>query len=254
MTITVILEWSFSPPNYFEEPIEISRENYTMKIEAGEVTATIDYAVFNKNPSLQIELYESLNNRFLAAQLLSHQMYELFSSRMTHVDRDGHKHIFIGLSSASMLVTAGHLDFIHTDKDGNIISDSGRDRIEKKKNLAELVAKHKPNDVLATALLLSYNAAVTDPNNELVHLYEIRDALHKKFGNENSVRKKLSITSYQWSRLGELSCNESLRQGRHRGKFVGALRDATEQELAEAREISRSMIESYLQYLDNLNA
>lgn len=253
MTITVILEWNFSPPNYFEEPIEISRENYTMKIEPGEVIATIDYAVFNKNPSLQIELYESLNNRFLAAQLLSHQMYELFSSRMTHIDRDGHKHIFVGLSSASMLVTTGHLDFLHTDKDGNVISDSRRDRIENKINLAELVAKHKPNDQLVAALLQSHSAAVTDPNNELVHLYEIRDAISNKFGNENSARQKLGITKSQWSRFGALCNTLPLKQGRHRGDFAGELRDASESELEEVRKISQAMIEAYLQYLENLN-
>lgn len=103
MIKTVILEWEFSPPDYFEEPIEISLDNYIMKIEAGNVTATIDYSVFSEKPSLREDLRVSLNNRFLAAQLLSHQKYEFFSSRMTHVYDDGLKHIFVGISSAVML-------------------------------------------------------------------------------------------------------------------------------------------------------
>lgn len=92
-------------------------------------------------------------------------------------------------------------------------------------------------------------ASVKDPDNELVHLYEIGDALAKKFGD--AVRAKLGITRAQWSRFGRLANNEPLRQGRHRGKNAGNLRDATEGELQEARGIARTMIEAYLQFLEN---
>ena len=88
-----------------------------------------------------------------------------------------------------------------------------------------------------------------DPNNELVHLYEIREALSTKFAGENAARSALGISSSQWARLGQLCNNEPLWQGRHRGKTGGALRDATEGELTEARGIARAMIEAYLQHL-----
>ena len=253
MTKTVILEWDFSPPNYFEEPIEISRQNYIMTIEAGKATATIDYATFNANASMRNELHDGLNSRFLAVLLFSHLAYKLSNPKMTHVHPDGHTDIFLEISSSVSKMSIGTLDLQVADKDGNIISDSRRERIEKKKKRAELVATHKPNDPLVAALLHSYQTAVTDPNNELVHLYEIRDAISKKFGNESKVRKKLAITSSQWSRLGQLCNDEPLKQGRHRGKAVGTLRDASESELVEAREISQTMIEAYLQYLEGLN-
>jgi hypothetical protein len=136
------------------------------------------------------------------------------------------------------------------DKDGNVISDSKRDRIEKKKSLAELVATHRATDGLVASMLRSYDAAVRDSKNELVHLYEIRDALSTKFGNESAARSALGISSSQWSRLGQLSNDEPLWQGRHRGKTGGALRDATESELTEARAIARAMIEAYLRHID----
>lgn len=91
-----------------------------------------------------------------------------------------------------------------------------------------------------------------DPINELVHLYEIREALSVKFGVENGVRSALAITitASQWSRLGQLSNSEPLHQGRHRGKTGETLRDASESELIEVRGIARAMIETYLQYLE----
>lgn len=253
MSITVLLEWDFTPPNYFEEPIEILRQDYNMTIEDGKVTAKIDYTIFNDNPSMRKELQDGLNNRFLGVQLFSHVKYELSSSKRTFVHPDGRKEFFLDASSGNYIITGGSVDFRHTDKDGNIISDSRRYRIEKKKSLAELVVTHKPNDPLVAALLNSYHTAVNDPNNELVHLYEIRDAISKKFGNKDKALAGLKITNSNWSRLGNLCCNESLQQGRHRGNFVGTLRDATEGELEEAREISRTIIEAYLQYLEALN-
>jgi len=95
---------------------------------------------------------------------------------------------------------------------------------------------------------------VNDPNNELVHLYEIRDTLSKKFGGENAACQALNISAAQWSRLGQLANNEPLRQGRHRGKNPGALRDATEAELTEARDITRQFVEAFLEYLERKNA
>jgi hypothetical protein len=82
-----------------------------------------------------------------------------------------------------------------------------------------------------------------------VHLYEIRDALSQHFGGGSAATAALQISSAQWSRLGQLSNNEPLTQGRHRGKQLGVLRDATNAELTEARDIARAMIESYLAYL-----
>jgi len=93
-------------------------------------------------------------------------------------------------------------------------------------------------------------AAVRDPNNELVHLYEIRDALVVKFGGDAATRTTFRISRAQWSRFGARCNDELLRQGRHRGNNAGAFRDATEGELMEARGIARTMIESYLQYLE----
>ena len=44
MTVVVVSEWKFSPANYFEEAIEISRHDYAMMISDGAVQAKIDSA------------------------------------------------------------------------------------------------------------------------------------------------------------------------------------------------------------------
>ena len=99
-------------------------------------------------------------------------------------------------------------------------------------------------------MLKSYGDAVNDPGNELVHLYQIRDSIAKQFGGESRARNVLGISQRQWSRLGKLANDEPLKQGRHRGKNPGALRDATEEELREARSIARELVEAYLNHLE----
>jgi len=247
-TQIVLLEWTFSPPAYFEVKISLSRTDYRMTIADGKVEATIDPAIYDANPGMRAELQAALNARFLAEQLLTHQAYELSASSMTRVHADGRRDIFVELRESALALATMSADIVVTDKDGNVVADSRRERVERKRDFAELVASHRA-DPLLPALLQSYNASVRDPDNELVHLYEIREALAKRFGDATSTRSALGLSRDQWSRFGRLCDDEPLRQGRHRGKHVGALRDATEGELKEAREIARAMIEAYRQRL-----
>lgn len=141
-------------------------------------------------------------------------------------------------------------DFVITDKDGSIVTDTRKDRIEKRRELAELAAQRGSKDETAASILASYRASVRDPNNELVHLYEIREALSSRFGGDKPAQMTLQISSTSWSEFGNLANNEPIRQGRHRGNHAGKLRDATEAELKTARNFTRSVVRAYLQYLD----
>jgi hypothetical protein len=252
MSAIVVFEWSFTPPHYFEGPIEVVRDDYTLTIAHGKAEARLDSAAYEANPSIRQTLHEGLNDRFLGVQLLTHRAYELSRSTMTRVHPDGRKDVFLEVEPARIVITGHPVDFQVRDKDGNVIADSKRDRVEKKRSVADLVSTYRASDATLASLLRSHDAAVRDPNNELVHLYEIRDALSAKFGGEREARSALGISSADWSRFGLLCNNEPLRQGRHRGKIGAALRDATEAELVEVRRIARSMTEAYLLHVDSL--
>lgn len=247
----VVLEWTFSPPDFFEEQINLKRDDYDLVIGRGKIEARINAEVHEKNPSsVRDDIHHALNDRFLGVQLLTHKPYELSKPSMYRVYPDGHKHYFIHVESGVLFMSAGTADLTHIDKDGNVIRDTKAERIRKMKSLADLAEKYCRADTTVASLLKSYKMAVTDPINELVHLYEIRDALAKKFNGEKPTQKALNISSTQWSRLGQLANNEPLKQGRHRGKSLGKLRDASEAELKEARNITRGFIEAYLEYIE----
>jgi len=144
----------------------------------------------------------------------------------------------------------GHVDLIYTDS-GGITHDTKKERIAKTQRLGELAAKYAQADETAKAIMDSYNGAVDDPNNELVHLYEVWESLSERFGGEALARAALGITKRKRSRLGQLANDEPLKQGRHRGRHSGSLRDATKDELTEARQIAQEMITAYFDYLES---
>jgi hypothetical protein len=72
----------------------------------------------------------------------------------------------------------GTPDIRHTDALGNVVHDSRLERIERRRSLAKLAAR-AAGDPVVDSILRGYSAAVNDPGNELVHLYEIRDALKR---------------------------------------------------------------------------
>jgi hypothetical protein len=83
---------------------------------------------------------------------------------------------------------------------GQVIRDTKAQRIAEDARFLDVVAAKGHNPVLKL-LLASYNAAVNDPANELVHLYEIRDALVRHFGDGSKAQKQLGITDAEWKRL-----------------------------------------------------
>jgi hypothetical protein len=244
----LVLQWAYSPPGYFEVPVTISRDAYQMTIHNGIIDVRMTSDTYDSNPQIRDVIQDALEDRFRGVELLTRKAYELSYNSMTRVHDNGQREFFLSVHEGT--VHTDSVDVITSDKNGNIVYDSHKERLQKTMELADLAEKHGMSDGLAKSLLASHHAAVTHPDNELVHLYEIREALAKEFGGEKQACGELGISSTKWSLLGRLADNEPIRQGRHRGKFARALRDATEEELKDARAISQTLIFAYLHYVD----
>lgn len=93
----------------------------------------------------------------------------------------------------------------------------------------------------------SYRCSLEDPSNSLVYLYEIRDAVTEPYGSEVEARKQLGISKRDWQRLGQLANDQPLLEGRHRGSQTRSLRNATPDELSEARRLASILIDAFAQ-------
>jgi hypothetical protein len=249
------LEWSFEPTDLFEERAELQIGGCTFVIDAGTV---ICRAPFEGDPApagvlwgFCNALHQRVNAVLLAAQTLEHKAYTLSGAKNTvRLSPDGGRHFFVLAEGLRLKTSLSNLDVQQADGAGNVILDTRRDRIGKRIALAQSAGEHI-TDPAANSILRSYAAAVRDPGNELIHLYEIRDALADRLGGEHEACTALGISNTKWRRLGTLASVEPLQEGRHRGQHLGALRAASPEELTEARAIARVMIEAYLALLDH---
>jgi len=241
-----MVEWTYSPVDYFEEPVQISNKDYDLTIRDGKVEAKISH---DPRPELSDQLDTELRFRFQGIQLISQKPYKLSGPTVSCRHAEGKRTIFL----AGTCVAKGSVlqaDVIITDKNGNIVADTRTERIERKQSLGALAAKYGGRDTVARKILQSYNTAVDDPDNCLVHLYEIRDALAKHFGRDKTAQNQLKVTKARWQELGRLANDAPLKQGRHRGKMLSGLRDATRAELDAAMNIAAEMVEKYLKHID----
>jgi hypothetical protein len=129
------------------------------------------------------------------------------------------------------------------------VRDTRAERISGDEGFNRLLEDAYVLEPLVLSLADSYSSAIANPENEFVHLYEIREALATYFHGEKAAEQQLGITAGQWKRLGSLTNDRPVRVSRHRGKHLISLRSATAAELAEARDIARMMIEAFAKFV-----
>jgi len=203
--VSVQLEWKYSPETYLEEPISIEFEGGTLEIKDGVALADVDPEIFHADQSVREELTKKIESRLHAVQIMTHKDFELGKSSRTDLQEDGKKHHFLEVDSCVMTMSVGLVDLIVKDKDGKIVSDTKRERLDRQSNFAFLVQKHRSSDATLDQVLKSYQQSVRDPSNELVHLYEIRDAIDKKFSSKKAAISALGITTDEWDEIGKLA-------------------------------------------------
>ena len=148
-----------------------------------------------------------------------------------------------------MRISAGSVDFIHTDASGAVVRNTKAERVAANRSEMEAVAdKPTTNSVLAK-MLESLATALNEPEGEFVRLYEIRDAIATHFGSDGEAKKRLGIGSGDWSRFGGLANNTPVIEGRHRGEHPNGLRPATAEERETMRRLAKEWIRRFAECL-----
>jgi len=244
------IKWIYTPADFFEEKATDLLPDYEHTIENGEIVVRMDPNEYKNHPEIVDELHNRLLDIFRGAALVSQKPFDLNRAGEEIIHPSGRKDIILHLQTGILTMGVGTVDIVVTDPNGNVRIDTKKDRLDKRKKLAILSQKYGRTDDTAATILLSFEKSLHHPETELVHLFEIRDALSKTFNGETKARNEVGISRAAWKRLGALSNDLPLKQGRHSGKHIGVLRDATQEELKEAREIAVDMVIAYLEYLE----
>lgn len=198
MIFLVCMEWSFSPKDYFEEDININIEGYKVKIpNDGLIKLDIPFEdkideITDDILKLRDSLTEQLNALFLGVQSITGEAYKLENPRLYEVHADGKKFQLL-----SAMVNAGSckasIDFIIEDQNNCVIQDTKRERIAKKEKIVKTINSFFCEDLCLRSILYSYQRSLREPNNKLIHLYDIKTAIESKI----SEREKEKDTSSQ---------------------------------------------------------
>ena len=78
----VLLEWHFTPKDYFEDEIRSDYSDYKMIIKNGIVEARINHENYDERHKILASLHQGLNTIFLAVQVLTHKPHELSKGSM----------------------------------------------------------------------------------------------------------------------------------------------------------------------------
>jgi len=210
------LEWSYTPADFFEAPYRHETVDYTLFADAGKVLVTLAAPSDPIDAKLQDRIRKAVEDLFRIRQLSVHRPFHLDEiAKVCQHGTDGKKLVLVALEG--VLSVVGQADFTIHDASGKLVKDTKSERIAEDTKLIESLAPKVASSATLDALLESYNAAVSDPANELVHLYEIRDALAAHYSGENEALQKLQFTEKDWSQLGYLANKAPLKEGRHRG-------------------------------------
>jgi hypothetical protein len=243
--IATEFEWNYEPTDFFEDVFECLSESYTLSVGLGKVTAILSEPANPVPDQLRERIEKFVTGLFRARTILDHREFNLDGPRLKQRYSDGSTDYVMFVTAGVLSLSGGRVDFQIINADGQVITDTKQERVARDKEFLSLITPLLPKSGTLKALVNSYYAAVQDPSNELVYLYEIRDALLKEFGGEGNVRRILGLTRSDWSEFGRLCNDAPLLEGRHRGQQINSLRKATEDELGTARRFAQVMIEAY---------
>jgi hypothetical protein len=235
------LEWTYEPTGFFEAPYRHAARDFDLMIDSGTAIANLTVPTDPVPSDLEESVRSFVENTFLVRKLQIHTNYKLEGPRI-YQHSSGRKNVSIRLAAVSTVGMVGQVDFMLKDAAGNIIRDSKAERITEHTSLLDLLAPKLQQSATLRGLFDSYSRSVADPNDEFVHLYEVRDALSRHYGDEQLARHALGISKSEWQRVGFLTNEAQVEQSRHRGKHSHGRRPATDEELDEARKLARQWI------------
>lgn len=235
------LEWIYQPSDFFEAPYRLEVGDFDLLVEDGRAVASLTVPMDPVPQDLEERVKTVLESIFLVRQLHLHTNYKLEGPRI-YQHSSGRKNVAIRVGTASLALMTEQVDFILRDAAGNVVRDSKAERIAQQGSLLDHLAPKLQHSATLRGMLESYSRSIADPDDELVHLYEVRDALSRHYGDEQAARDALAIGKREWQRIGVLANVEPLREGRHRGKHSHGRRPATNAEMDEARTLARQWI------------
>ena len=198
---TTALKWVFTPAEILEGPLTLEFEGVSIAVASGVATATLKTEAFVADSAVRFRLEEELRAHLDAAGILEGKAVGLKFGGREDVDPDGRRHTFLEVGAGMVTVTGLRADIQVKNANGNTVVDTRADRIAVKRRLASLLAKHQPIDAVLRATVRSFRQAMSEPDAQLVRLYEVYEGIRHRFGNLTEAASALAFPVADLKRL-----------------------------------------------------
>lgn len=132
---TIEFEWRFTPPDLFEDRMELSWRERTFVIDGGKVIARFETSDGSDTwPLLANELHQIVHAQFLAVQVLTPLRYTLSRPTYARVRPDGGRDFFVTVETGRINLKMGRPDVRTTDAAGKVVYDSRRERLARRRS------------------------------------------------------------------------------------------------------------------------
>ena len=95
MNAKYVINWTFTPADYFEETRTVKETHYEMWIEMGKVRAEVNEDDCSDPYEMLKEIHASLNDRFLGLELLTNKPYTLSDPTMVKELPNSNKNYYL---------------------------------------------------------------------------------------------------------------------------------------------------------------
>lgn len=241
-----VLEWTYEPSTLFEEEVTLAHSGGVIRIDCGHIKGVFDATHYEQGREFRDCIHEIVSARVRAQEVQVRKQCKLSAASMSREYADGRRDVTAFPETLSVRVKVNIPDIIVKDAHGNVVKDSKTERLKKQKEFGENVSILLPQDIALKRMLESFHNALRDPDNALIHLYEIMDAVVVACGtSKDEARRRLILTEKEWSKFGRIANNAPLLEGRHRGKHE-YLKKASKDESQFATKFAQRIIEQYV--------
>ena len=244
----VTLEGTYTPPDYLEEPVTVERPEYTTTIKKGRIQVVFHDPEPSPNQERRFAIAREVSQVFQSHMVFTLRPWEITSLTLHCRYPDGREGVSINVSAPGATGALGKVDIVTKDADDNVITDTRAERLADARVFESQRLRHA-EDPLLENLIASFRRAVADPADRMTHLYEIRDALQRRFETKRGAKDALGLTDAEWGDLDDITNNQPIEESRHRGRYL-VRRPATEDEHNRVFAVARRMIRAYLDHLD----
>lgn len=242
----IYFQWEYTPANYFEQEVRIDANEFSGFIKDGTVQVHPKPGSVISDELREL-VAEEVKVCFQTRKMLKRAPYNLNGPVVCTETVSGTKRIMF--TTVVDTAISGSIDFTVVDSEGNVISDSKKERIERESHFLDKVTRGAGRSKLVRALVQSYSNSVDDSANELIYLGEISEALEKEFGKISLVAKVLGVEQDRIGRLYNLSSKDGISTGRHRGRRITSLSKPPQEEISRAREVAKELIAAYASFV-----